>query len=411
MQIFLPTIGSAGDVFPLIGLGQTLQRRGHEVMLGVNPLFEEVTRAVGLGYVPLGTRAEAEAVLQDSNLWSARRGFETVARKALIPALRPLLEAIRRFDPAEVVIGASPLAFAARVAQERWGYRVATVLLQPALLRSVHDTPINGVALPGWWPATFKRLFYRFTDRAVVDPLIAPPLNRLRGDLELPPIERPLDGWLFSPACVLGLFPEWYAPRQPDWPDQLALTGFMLHETGLDEPLPPALDAFLAAGEPPLLFTAGSAMQHGDDFFREAVAASRRLGRRAVLVTRDGAQVPRSLPETILYLPYVSFGRLLPHVSLIVHHGGIGTVARALAAAVPQLIMPLSHDQPDNARRVARLGVGRSIAPRRFRAARVAAQIDGLLDDPTVAARCAEIARRVDAESAREESARLLESL
>ena len=118
--------------------------------------------------------------------------------------------------------------------------------------------------------------------------------------------------------------------------------------------------------------TPGSAMRHAQEFFAESVAACQRLGRRGLLLTRFAEQVPTDLPETIRHLEYVPFSRVLPRAAALVHHGGIGTTAQALAAGIPQLVMPLAHDQPDNAARLERLGVGRTIAPRRYRAARAA---------------------------------------
>jgi UDP:flavonoid glycosyltransferase YjiC (YdhE family) len=75
-----------------------------------------------------------------------------------------------------------------------------------------------------------------------------------------------------------------------------------------------------------------------------------------------------------------------------VHHGGIGTTSQALAAGVPQLIVPFAHDQHDNAGRVRRLGCGAEVRPRQYRAAKVAAELGKLLGNPNVPARCREVA-------------------
>jgi UDP:flavonoid glycosyltransferase YjiC (YdhE family) len=63
----------------------------------------------------------------------------------------------------------------------------------------------------------------------------------------------------------------------------------------------------------------------------------------------------------LLVLPVAQFDYLFPRSSLVVHHGGIGTCAQALAAGVPQLITPYSFDQPDNAYQMWRLGAGNSV--------------------------------------------------
>ena len=87
-----------------------------------------------------------------------------------------------------------------------------------------------------------------------------------------------------SPQRVLGLFPDWYAPPQPDWPTQVRLTGFPLYDDRRDQELPKAAEDFLAGGDAPVVFTPGSAMRHGREFFAESAAACRLLGRRGLFV-------------------------------------------------------------------------------------------------------------------------------
>src|SRR5262249_16894786 len=143
-------------------------------------------------------------------------------------------------------------------------------------------------------------------------------------------------------------------------------------------------------GPPPVVFTAGSAMRQGHAFFAAAAEACRLMGRRGLLVTRYPEQLPSPLPEGVGHCRYMPFSQLLARSAALVHHGGIGTTAQAFAAGVPQLVMPMSHDQPDNAARVVRLGVGRSLPPRRFKAPAVARLLGELLSSPEVAARCRE---------------------
>ena len=121
------------------------------------------------------------------------------------------------------------------------------------------------------------------------------------------------------------------------------------------------------------------------------------MGARAIFATGHHDQLPAQLPATVLALDYAPFSRLLPRVAVVVHHGGIGTLAQALAAGVPQFVMPMAHDQPDNAHRLVRLGVARRLYPRQFVAARVGAALRHLLRDSGVRAACAAVAERVHA--------------
>jgi UDP:flavonoid glycosyltransferase YjiC (YdhE family) len=411
-NILLIPIGSAGDVHPFVALGLALRDRGHRVTVITGAYFEPLIRRAGLDCIGLGTVEQFESILLNPDGWHPRRGFQVVFRWGVLPWIRPLYDLIaERYIPGETVVVASLLAFGARVAQEKLGVPMVSVELQPAVLRSGYQTPVlPGLYLPDWLPAAVKRLAFWLGDRLVLDPAIAPETNAVRAELGLPPVRRVLDAWWHSPQRIIGLYPPWYAPPQPDWPPQLVLTGFPLFdERGLTA-APPEILAFLDRNRP-VVFTAGSAMRLGHVFFAEAAAACQLLGRPGLLLTRYPEQLPASLPEGVRHCTYMPFSELLPRAAALVHHGGIGTTAQALAAGVPQLVMPMSHDQPDNAARVERLGVGRSLSPKRFKAPAVARLLGELLHAPTVAARCQAVAKQFDGANPLAEACRLIEEL
>src|SRR5262249_39783188 len=147
-----------------------------------------------------------------------------------------------------------------------------------------------------------------------------------------------------------------------------------------------AMDRFIAAGEPPIVFTPGSANRFAASFFSAGIEAAARVGRRALLVTKYRDHLPPTLPAHAFHAPYAAFATLFPRAAAVVHHGGIGTCAQGLAAGVPQVIMPLGFDQPDNGARLVRLGVADTIGPSRFTAGRVAGALGRLLSTPGVQA-------------------------
>jgi UDP:flavonoid glycosyltransferase YjiC (YdhE family) len=210
---------------------------------------------------------------------------------------------------------------------------------------------------------------------------------------------------------VIGLFPDWYAAPQPDWPPQTVLTGFPRFDDEGDEAPPEEVEAYLQAGEPPVVFMPGSLMQQAERFFSESVGACQRLQRRGILLTRYPDQIPPRLPEGIRHFDYVPFSRLLPRAAAVVHHGGIGCVSQALGAGVPQLIHPMAYDQHDNTARLRRLGVGDGLAPERYRADSVADRLRSLLDSPGVAERCAEIASRLERARPLDRTSQLIEAM
>jgi rhamnosyltransferase subunit B len=409
-QILLPTIGSAGDVHPVIGLGRGLQARGHSVTIIASAYFEPLIRQMGLDFIPLNTAQAYQQAVANPLLWHPTKGFEFIARQFLIPATRTLYAILQEMDPRHTLVVAPALAFGARLAQEKLGMPLISAHLQAAVLRSVHQPPVNGpVILPDWLPLSLKSLWFRFADWGVVDPVLLPGLNSFRAELGLPPIRRVFHEWMHSTQRVLGLFPAWFAPPQPDWPPHTQLTGFIHFEREEQRPLPPHIHTFLENGDPPILFTPGSAMQHGAHFFQAALEACQTLGRRGLFVSAYADHIPTPLPDSIAYASYLPFSQVLPRTNALVFHGGVGTMAQGLAAGVPLLVMPLSHDQPDNALRLQRLGVGDYLWPRQFTGPALARKLDRLLSNTAVAAACRRYAPLVDFDQALADSCTVIE--
>lgn len=412
MNVLLLPIGSAGDVHPFVGLGQALKARGHDVTLCTNAHFGPLSSRAGLSFVELFGEEEFRAALANPDLWRPIKGFRFVAQ-AILRLMRPTYELIQaRTIPGETVVVAGALAFGARMAQDRLGIPTVTVHLQPAVFRSEYQGAVlAGFSLAGAMPRWAKRTIYRAMDALLIDRLLLPGTNAFREELGLPPVRRVFHDWWNSPQRVLALFPNWYAPPQPDWPPQTRLTGFPLYDESDVAEVPAALAEFLAEGKPPIVFTPGSAMRHGRDFFEASVDACRRLGHRGLLLTRFPEQIPADLPVGVRHLDYVPFSQVLPTAAALVHHGGIGTTAQALAAGIPQLIMPLAHDQFDNAARVGRLGVGRSLARKAYSGPAVAEILGSLLGSEDVAGRCRDIAARFEGPDPLGEACRWIEEL
>jgi rhamnosyltransferase subunit B len=394
MHHLLVTIGSHGDTHPFIGIGQRLRERGHRVTLIANGTFESLARDAGFAFVELGTAEEFRKALDLPNMWHPVKGFKAVFEAGILPVMRKTYDAIvEHYVPGETIVTAHAIAFGARIAQEKLGLPLVTIHLAPAVFRSIYQPPVFGQAP---WIVHLPKLLLRgvwwYGDHFVADPVLARPINALRAELGLPKVSKIIDQWWLSPQRVIALFPEWYGPPQPDWPAQLKLTGFPLFDERGKEGLPAELLAFLNEGAPPVAFTFGSAMTHARPQLEASAEACRLAGLRGLLLTRHREQVPANLPEGVRHFDYAPFSQLLPHCAALVHHGGIGTVSQALAAGVRQLVMPLAHDQHDNAARVRKLGVGMELLPKAYKAKKVAATLTALLNDRAIAERCREVA-------------------
>jgi UDP:flavonoid glycosyltransferase YjiC (YdhE family) len=335
-----------------------------------------------------------------SRLMDARRGTERIIREIMMPVLRQSYDDTwTAADGADLLV-AHPLAFTTRLVAEKKGLPWASTALQPISFLSVYDPPALASApflsrLRFLGP-TFYCFLFGLARRAVRSWMT--PWYQLRAEIGLPPTnENPLFEGLHSPLLVLALFSSVFAARQPDWPRQAVITGFPFFDGDAETPLPVDLEDFLRAGPPPVVFTLGSAaVLDAGRFYEQSAAAAQVVGQRAILlIGPDPRNRLASLPKGVTTFEYAPYSALFPRVAAIVHHGGIGTTAQALRSGLPMLIMPLAHDQPDNAQRLARMGIARIIPRSRYTPARAAAELRHLLDCPAYSERASEVGQRV----------------
>ena len=232
-------------------------------------------------------------------------------------------------------------------------------------------------------------------------------LNGLRSELGLKPTRRILSNWL-SRQLVIGMFPDWFGPPQADWPAQIRLAGFPMFDGVPDQALPTEVLKFCEAGPPPVAFTFGTGMAHSARLFREAMEACAILGARGIFLTKYWDQLPDRSPPSVLHCAFAPFQRLFPHCAAVVHHGGVGTVAKATAAGIPQLIHPQCFDQIDNGMRTKRLGAGDCLRAGPSSGKRIATALTALMTEE-VRTRSRALSTRFDGVDAFATSAGLLE--
>lgn len=413
MHAILTPVGSAGDVNPFVMIGRELRRRGHRVTLLSPDVFASSAARAGAEFVSTGSADEFDRVTKNPDLWDPRRGAAVVFGELLRHMRQAYALLAQLYEPGETLVVGHSLSLFTRVFEETHPAASATIHLSPTVLRSDFEQPVlpSGHDISAW-PRWIKRVLWWAIDRFAVDRLLAPELNAWRAELGLLPVSRLFKSWVNSPQRVLALFPPWFAEPQPDWPPQLRLTGFVLSD---DTCTPPEgrdgdrLTQFLRQGTPPVVFAPGSANRHATTFFQTAIEATAALGRRALLVSPYREHLPSSLPPHVGHVSYASFSTLFPQASAVVHHGGIGTSAQALAAGVPQIVMPMGFDQPDNAARLLRLDVARVVYPKHFTPPTVAAALNQVLSSDAIASACALNRTRILSEGALARSCDLLE--
>ena len=402
-RIVLATAGSYGDLFPILGLAIGLTARGHEAIVATSPHYRSLIEGEGVRFHPI--RPDLNPFDPDilERVMDPRKGSEVVVREIVAPAIREsyadLVDAVRGAD----LVLSHPITFAAPLAAEKLGVPWLATVLAPLSFFSVHDYPVvppfnafvHFTSL-GPWAARLMLAASRAATRSWLAPVVA-----LRRELGLPPAGHPLFEGQFSRRGNLALFSSVMGGPQPDWPPNTTVTGFIFYD-GHGQ-LTPELAAFLDAGDPPIVFTLGSTAigaRGADTFYAASIAAARALGRRAVLLVgrNDAGRLRQRLPDGIMAADYAPHHQLFPRAAAIVHHGGAGTTGQGLRAGRPALVVPHAHDQPDNARRAATLGVARVLDSRRYSAARATAELRTLLEDPAYASRADGVGRRVRAE-------------
>jgi UDP:flavonoid glycosyltransferase YjiC (YdhE family) len=394
MRFLLATIGSAGDVYPFVAVGRRLAARGHDVAVLTHTAHGDLVRRGGLEFVDLDD-AEPYRALYEHPWYRHPIRSNAVTTGFVVDSMRRQFEKVREwYVPGETVLCSMATSFGVRIFQEVYDAPHVTALFAPMPLRS-HFRPSK---MPfGWWPEWtppfVNRIVYRAIDALGVDRALGG-INTFRRELGLRPVSRFLHEWWLSPSRILGLFPDWFCePIPSDWPPQLRMTGFPLYDAAEVAPLDPVIEQFLTEGPKPAIVTGGSWLRDRR-FFESAVEGCRRAGLRCIVQTPFRELLAERLPDNVVHTRYVPFGALMPRAAALVHHGGVGTLSQALAAGIPQVVIPQNFDQRDNAARLVRLGVAAWPSNGHARPAVIARSLATLLESRTRQAVCKSFADR-----------------
>ncbi|WP_033222897.1 glycosyltransferase [Kitasatospora phosalacinea] len=392
MALFLMvTHGSDGDVLPFVGLGAALAQAGHRAVLLTHGPYRAVAEGAGLGFAAIDGEAEFESVLADTPglLGSAPHlagwaGF--YRRNALFEQIAAECRTLAELHVpgGTVLVGRHTSAVSVRFAAELLRAPVAWVALAPTQLLAV---PVAA---------------YLYGAE------LAAGMQEVRAGLGLPEVPD-WRAWFAGADAELGLWPGWFDAAGPRAPARVALTGFPLADASAralgarpsgpsDPPGDPSadpsgdpFDGLFPAGARPVLATGGTGRMLAADYYPALLAAAGRTGLPTLLVVRHRDLLPDVLPDNVRWSPGLDFARAVPHAAAVVHHGGIGTLARALAAGTPQVLMADGVDRPDNAARLSRLGLARAVPADRWRTPELAAAIGAAAADHDLPLRAAAV--------------------
>jgi vancomycin aglycone glucosyltransferase len=352
MQVLLSTIGSRGDVQPLVALALELQALGHRARLCVAPNFKEWIESFGLECVPIGLdlRKLASASTPAKPIVPTKEQAQQMADSSVREQFQVIGAAARGCD---LIVAATALQIAARSVAERQNIPYVYAAYCPAVLPSPRYPPPkiggrNSFSLPEadneqLWKQNEEEFNTRFG--AV--------LNEERAKLGLDPVQSVRDT-MFTDRPWLAADPA-LAPAYPPAGLKIVQTGAWILPD--PSPLPDDLENFLARGAAPIYLGFGS-LRASEQTGQMVVEAARHLGLRAVLQQGFANLAAGNTGDDYIWIGDINYEKLLPRVAAIVHHGGAGTTTAAARAGIAQVIVPHHYDQFYFAHRIQQLGVG-----------------------------------------------------
>jgi vancomycin aglycone glucosyltransferase len=388
MRALLSTVGSRGEVQPVVGLATQLRALGQEAVVCAPPDFREWTEGLGIPFVPVGPELRGTAKRRErvppSPEQRQRMIDGTVAAQfAAVGAAA---------DGCDVVVGGGALAIAAHSIAEHRGIGYVYASFCPITLPSPHHAPPT-YGVPGQEAADNHTRWLEDAQRWNL--LWSAAINSHRAELGLAPVTDVRDH-IFTGKPWLAADPALAPWPEPADPDVFQTGAWILPD---DRPLDHELEEFLDAGEPPVYLGFGST-RAPEDITSTMIGAARALGRR-VIVSRGWADLAVLDDEPdCLSIGDVNQQALFPRVGAVVHHGGAGTTTAASAAGAPQVVIPQIYDQFYFARRIEELGIGS--AGSELRTALVRAL------QPEVAGRARKVAGDVRTDGARIAAQRLI---
>jgi UDP:flavonoid glycosyltransferase YjiC (YdhE family) len=389
-RFLVAAFGDPGHAFPAIALARALAERGHEAVVETWEKWREAVESVDLGFAA----AEEYRVFPPPPPDSAEGASAAQAAEALLPLLGEL-------EP-EVVVS-DVLTLAPALAAEKAGVPRATLVPH---IYPVHEPGLPFFAIGVQPPRTpVGRKLWRGAL-----PLLETGLRQGRSELNvqrerlgLPPLTR-FHGGISPSLALVATFPQLEYPR--GWPPEVRVTGPMTFEL-------PHGDIALPEGDAPLVLVAPSTSQDPDNrLVRTALEALADEPLRIVATTnRVVPSRPIEVPDNAVLVDWLSYSQVMPEASLVLCHGGHGTVSRALGVGVPVLTSPAIGDMAETAARITWAQVGLSVPWRLCRPGPLRWAVRRVLDDPGFAERAAGIAAWARENDGARRGAELVEEL
>ncbi len=414
-KIVLAPYGSLGDLHPFLAIALELRSRGHEIVIATLESYREKIDSLDFQFRTLRPTYDPEDRESARRVMDTKNGSEILITEFLLPHLDDMYEDLTNAAEGADILIAGEVVFVSHSVAEKQNLKLVSTTLAPLSMFSSYEPSVYPNAL-------FLRHFdflgqpFRKAVLGVIKKVIGSWLDEyreFRTRIGLNPDHNPMIGDKHSKDLNLAMFSRALGRTQPDWHSPTLQTGFCFYDGRQDlGTMPPELEKFLSNGEPPIVFTLGSAaVMDAGDFFEESIEAAKLLEQRAVFLYGIYNEPPAGLDAERVGFDYAPYGELFARAKCVVHQGGVGTTAFALRAGVPQLIVPYSHDQPDNAARCVKNGVARTINRSDYSTSTAVREIKKIIADSSYTAKADGLKRIIDSENGTQTACDAIEGL
>lgn len=407
-NILFATIGSLGDVHPLMAIGRELYKLGHIVTIATSDQHGDRIRESGLNFAEIPPRFpnEHDQVRLMERWMDPKHGSDRVIREFVMPALHDTHAALEPLVAASDLVILHPFVISSAFWAEKMHKPWFAIPFAPMMFTSQFEPPVVANLLQPeklrWFGSPYP-LKWIFRLAKWVNGLGWKEFKKIRLAMGQPKISgHPFfDYYMRQATLVLAPFSTVLGSPQADWPPQTVQTGFAFFDRDdelLKGPTTDHISDFMNSGPPPLVFTLGSTgVFTAGDFYIQAWQAAQSMGQRALLMVGpdDSVQLPKNPGPDCKIVKYAPHVGVFPQSSVVIHHGGVNTTGQALRSGRPQLVVPLAHDQFDNAARIQRSGCGLSLPMSRFEAKQAVTLLRRLLEEPEFALKATSAAGQV----------------
>lgn len=366
-HIIMFSRGTMGDIYPFLRIGKRFKELGCEVTLISNYCYESYAVKNQFDFVPLDDEDSFEETINNPEFYKDRESKERLYEEhilANIPVQLGLLEnkLNEKGKCRSVIVANSNDIFAPMLAAEKCNVPIYLCVLSPSYIYGL--SMLEGAV-----------------SKMSVD------INSIRNTLGLEPIED-WKKWVWGFSGCFAFWPSWFSSEVNEYASKIKYVGFLSIESVEEKALQTEIKEFISGDSNVILLTHSTSRPFCDDYFVIGIQACENLNCKMIVTTTFRDLLPENLPENVLWVEFCSFHELLPYISVIIHHGGIGTVRESIANRVPQLIVGRGFDRQDNGKIVRKLTLGDWIPPKVLNVEIMSEKLKRLLEDDKFKSAC-----------------------